>query len=300
MSSFRTDPEGTEQYTIQYRLKNKSIPSLAVSSRTYPIKNAQLGSGLNLTEPRLRVASGSQQDRVHHRGADEETPRELEVVTPRPEPGAPRIFLTTEAFAARGDGLEHFCRRVAVSLTHSACPALSSTIVEEQHDLKRLMDEYMLDRDYYQSIRGEDGEEPIDAIGSPPQTDMHSYYYSGPRTTLAETASLPRRPRGTPWPASTTPPCEEPTWRPEIPTTTTAPEAYGAYVQGSHIPGPAYGALDRTAELLAKILLESEDPEVTALSQAVRAKLGITERLIKPPRASPSPRSTSLAEDLKE
>ena len=50
----------------------------------------------------------------------------------------------------------------------------------------------MLHKDYHQSIRGEDGEEPIEALGSPPQTDMDSYYYSGPPTDLADTASLPR------------------------------------------------------------------------------------------------------------
>ena len=47
----------------------------------------------------------------------------------------------------------------------------------------------MLHKDYHQSIRGEDGEEPIDAISSPPRTDMDSYYYSGPSTDLANTAS---------------------------------------------------------------------------------------------------------------
>ena len=38
--------------------------------------------------------------------------------------------------------------------------------------------------------------------------------------------------------------------------------------------GRSYRALDRTAELLAKLLSGSEDPEVTALSEAVKAKLG--------------------------
>ena len=44
--------------------------------------------------------------------------------------------------------------------------------------------------DYHKSIRGKDGEEPIEALGSPPQTNMNSYYYSGPPTDLANTASL--------------------------------------------------------------------------------------------------------------
>ena len=228
MSSFETTPEQTEQYTLQYQLKNMSIPSLARSSRTYPIRNIQLGSGLNLTEPRLRVAFGSQEDPVHHRRAEEEASRELDVVAPRPEPGAPRIPLKTEAIAAAGDSLEHLRRRVAVFLPHSACPVSSSTVVREQDDLKRRMDEYMLHKNYHQSIRGEDGEEPIEALASPPQTDMDSYYYSGPPTDLANTASLPRCPRGTPWPTFTTPSCREPTWRPELPTTARTPEAYPA------------------------------------------------------------------------
>ena len=45
-----------------------------------------------------------------------------------------------------------------------------------------------------------------------------------------------------------------------------------AYVEESHSPGPTYGALDRTAELRAKLLSGSKDPDVTALSEAVKAK----------------------------
>ena len=167
-----------------------------MSSRTYPIRNLQLGSGLNLTEPRFRVASGSQEDPVHHRRVDEEAPKEPEVVASRPEPGVPGIPLTTEALAARGDSMEHLRRRVAIPLSRSACPASSSTVVGvagEQVDLKRRMDEYMLTEEYHKSIRGGDGEEPIQALGSPPQTDKDSYYHSDPSTDLADTASLPRR-----------------------------------------------------------------------------------------------------------
>ena len=47
-------------------------------------------------------------------------------------------------------------------------------------------------------------------------------------------------------------------------------------------PGP-YG---RTT---AKLLSGSKDPDVTALSEVVKAKLGITEPLPKPAPASPSP-----------
>ena len=72
-----------------------------------------------------------------------------------------------------------------------------------------------------------------------------------------------------------------------------------AYVKDPHLPEPTYGAVDRTAELLAKLLSGSEDPNVTALSEAIKAKLGITEPLPKPALASPSPGWSTLAEDLK-
>ena len=72
-----------------------------------------------------------------------------------------------------------------------------------------------------------------------------------------------------------------------------------AYVEESHSPGPRYGALDRTAELLAKLLSASEDPDATALCEAVQAKLPIVEPLPKPALASPSPGTSTLAEDLK-
>ena len=57
--------------------------------------------------------------------------------------------------------------------------------------------------------------------------------------------------------------------------------------------------MDRTAELLAKLLFGSEDLDVTALSEAGKAKLGITEPLPKPGLASPSPGLSTLADDLK-
>ena len=72
-----------------------------------------------------------------------------------------------------------------------------------------------------------------------------------------------------------------------------------AYVKASHLPEPTHGALDRTAEKLAKLLSGSEDPDVTALSEAVKAKLGITEPLPQPALASPSAGLSTLADDLK-
>ena len=148
------------------------------------------------------------------------------------------------------------------------------------------MEDYLLHEEYYKSVRGEDGEEPLEALRSPPYTDMGSCPYSGPPTDLADTVSLPRQPRG-------------PVWRPELPITSRSPEVCPAYVKDPHLPEPTYGALDRTAELLAKLLSGSEDPDVSALSEAVKAKLGITEPLPKPALASPSPGFSTLAEDLK-
>ena len=52
------------------------------------------------------------------------------------------------------------------------------------------------------------------------------------------------------------------------------------------------------AELLAKSLSRSEDPDVTVLSEALGAKFGITEPQIKPAMASSSPELTSPADDL--
>ena len=92
------------------------------------------------------------------------------------------------------------------------------------------MDEYLLHEEYYKSVRGEDGEEPLEALGSPPHTDMGSYLYSGPSTDLADTVSLPRRPRGPPW-------------GPELPTTSRNPQVCRVYVEEFHLPGPTYGAV---------------------------------------------------------
>ena len=108
------------------------------------------------------------------------------------------------------------------------------------------------------------------------KADTGSSYYSGPPTDLADTVSLPKHPRGS-------------AWRPELPTTIRSPEVCPAYVEDSHHPGPTYGALERTAELLARLLFGSEDPDVTALSEAVKAKLDITEPLPKPVLAHPHP-----------
>ena len=227
-----------------------------------------------MSEPKLRVACGCQEDPSHRR-AEQEAPRE--------------IPLTTKALAAHADSLQHLRRRVAVSISRSACPASSSTAVggfEEQDELRRRMDEYLLHEEYYKSVPGEDGEEPLEALGYPPHTDMGSYLYSGPPTDLADSASLPRRPRGS-------------AWRPELPTTSRNPEVCPAYVEDSRLPRPTYGTLDRTAEVLAKLLSGSEDPHVTALSEALRAELGITEPLPKPALASPAPRLSTLAHNFK-
>ena len=147
------------------------------------------------------------------------------------------------------------------------------------------MDEYILHEEYYKSIRGEDGEEPLAVHGSRPRTDLGSYTHSGLPSDRAKTASLPRRPR------------------PEYPRaccpTPRAPEVGPTRVEEKHHPRPTYGALDHTAELLAKLLSGSEDPDVTALSEPIKAKLGIVEPLPKPELPSLSPGLSTLAEDLK-
>ena len=144
----------------------------------------------------------------------------------------------------------------------------------------------MLHEEYHRSIRGEDGEVPLEALGSPPQTEMGSFPYSGPSTDIAETASLPRRPRVHEYPRA---------WHPDLPTTSRAAEKNPDPLH----PEPTHGALDRTAELLAKLLSGSEDLDVTALSEAVKAKLGITEPLPKPALLSPSAGLSTLADDRK-
>ena len=148
------------------------------------------------------------------------------------------------------------------------------------------MDEFLLHEEYHKSTVGEDGEIPLDALGSPPQTEIGSFLYSGPSTDMADTASLPRRPRVHEHPGA---------WHPDLPITSMAP--------GKSLdplcPEPTYGALDRTAELSAELLSSSEDPDVTALSEAVKAKLGIIEPLPKPALLSSSPGLSTLADDLK-
>ena len=50
----------------------------------------------------------------------------------------------------------------------------------------------MLDEEYHKSTVGEDGEVPLDALRSPPQTEIGSFLYSGATTDMADTVSLPR------------------------------------------------------------------------------------------------------------
>ena len=245
------------------------------SVRTWPIRTVQvqMGSMVHpMSEPPHRAphhlsgASGSQGDPERRRAEENKG-------------------LTTEALAAHGgDSFSHLHRRVAASVSRSNCPASSSTSIEgpeEYEELKQKMDEYILHQEYYKSIRGEDGEEPLAVHGSIPRTDLGSYAHSGPPST----ASLPRRTRP-----------EYP--RPCYPTPR-APEVGPTRIEEQHHPRPTYGALDHTAELLAKLLSGSEDPDVTALSEAIKAKLGIAEPLPKPELPSLSPGLSTLAEDLK-
>ena len=144
----------------------------------------------------------------------------------------------------------------------------------------------MLHEEYHKSTVGEDGEIPLDALGSPPQTEMGSFLYSGPSTDMGDTVSLPRQRRAYEHPRA---------WHPDLPITSMAPEKSLDPLP----PEPTHGALERTDDLLAKLLSGSEDPDVTALSEAVKAKLGITEILPKPALLSPSPGLSMLADDIK-
>ena len=67
-----------------------------------------------------------------------------------------------------------------------------------------------------------------------------------------------------------------------------------AYLEEFNLPRQTDDALDRTAEVLAKLLSGSEDPDVAALSEAVKANLGITEPLPRTALASPSPGLSTL------
>ena len=170
------------------KLNNKFIMSVP-SVRTWPIRTVQVQMGSKahpMSEPPYRApqhlsgASGSQGD-PDRRRAEENT------------------VLTTEALAAHGrDSLRHLHRCVAASVSQSACLASSSTAIggpEECEELRQKMDEYILHEEYYKSIRGEDGGEPLAVHGSRPRTDLGSYTHSGPPSDRAETASLPGRPR---------------------------------------------------------------------------------------------------------
>ena len=147
------------------------------------------------------------------------------------------------------------------------------------------MDQFILHEEYHKSTVGEDVEIPLDALGSPPQTEMGSFLYSGPSTDMADPVSLPIRPRVHEHPRA---------WHPDLPITSMAPEKSLEPLR----PEPTYGALDRTTERLAKLLSRLEDPDVTALSEAVKAKLGIIEPLPKPALLSASPGLSTLADDL--
>ena len=276
MRTFRTD---SEQKHKKSTLKSTLNVSTQLSSPTWPIRSVQvqLGSVADpKSEPPLRAASGSQEDPKHRRA---------NLNPPRTTP------LTMETPAAHGeDSLQRLRRRVEASIARLACPASSSTVLgggpEEQEDLRRRMDEFMLHKEYHKSTVGEDGEIPLDALGSPPQTEMGSFLYFGPSTDMANTVSLRRRPGVHQHPRA---------WHPDLPIISMAPEKSLDPLR----PEPTYGALDRTAEVLAKLLSGSEDPDVTALSEAVKAKLGITEPLPKPALLFPSPGSSTLADDLK-
>ena len=173
---------------MQHTKPNNKFIMSTPSVRTWPIRTVQVQRGSiahPMSEPPYRPphlsgASGSQGDPDRRRAEENTT-------------------LTTEALAAHGgDSLHHLHRRVAASVSQSACLASSSTAIggpDEYEELRKKMDEYILHEEYYKSIRGEDGEEPLAVHGSRPRTDLGSYRHYGLPSDRAETASLPRRTR---------------------------------------------------------------------------------------------------------
>ena len=134
----------SEQRHKKSALKSTLNMSTQLSSRTWPIRSVQvqLGSVAHpKSEPPLRAASGSQED-PEHRRANQNPPR----TSP----------LTMETLAAHGEGsLQRLCRRVEASMARSAGPVSSSTVLggpEEQEDLRRRMDEFMLHEEYHKSL----------------------------------------------------------------------------------------------------------------------------------------------------
>ena len=149
------NPEYVQTDSEQKHKKNK----LNMSYRTWPIRSVQVQLSHPVSEPPLRAASGSQEDPEHRRA---------ELNTPRTIP------LTMETLAAHAeDSLQRLRRRVKASIARSACRASSSSEPgvgpEEQKDLRRRMDEFMLHEEYHLSTIGVDGELPLDAHGSPPK-----------------------------------------------------------------------------------------------------------------------------------
>ena len=100
-----------------------------------------------------------------------------------------------ETLAANGeDSLQRLRRRVKASIARSACPASSSTVLgvgpEEQEDLRRRMDEFMLHEEYHNSTVREDGE--IWYEGNPRKTEGKEPHAAGEHTTASKPASFVR------------------------------------------------------------------------------------------------------------
>ena len=193
--------------------------------------------------------------------------------------------------AHREDSLQRLRRRVEASIARLACPASSYTDLgggpEEQEDLRRRMDEFMLREEYHKSTVREDGEIPLDTLRSPPQTEMGSFLYSGPPTDMADTVCILRRPRVHEHPRA---------WHPDLQTTSRAPEKS---LDPLH-PEPTYGALCiARPNVSPNFYPDLKTRNVTALSEAVKAKLGVTEPLPKPALLPPSPGLSTMADDLK-
>ena len=158
----RTFGIDSEQKHKKNTLKSTLNMSTQLSARTYPNRSVQVQIGSVAqakSELPLRAASGSQEDPEHRRAR---------LNPPRTTP------LTMETLAANGeDSLQRLRRRLEASIARSACPVSSSTVLgggpEEQEDIRRRMDGFMLQEEYHKSTVGEDGEIHLAALWSPPQ-----------------------------------------------------------------------------------------------------------------------------------
>ena len=178
------------------------------------------------------------------------------------EPLVPAVSLTREALLAHGGHADPLRRALAESMARSESHSLTVP-AEVEEEAKSKAKAYMGHRDYGKTLMtwDADHEHLEDLEGDVP---AESYYgthssMSRPRTPTLVRGELPK-------------------------------------ADASMDLDPTI--MDKTLDVLTKFLSgDSGDPDVTALSEAIKARLGITSPLVKP-EASPSPGVKTLAENL--